>query len=62
MKTFMTILLAIATAVWLLWLIGFPIYKKGIKEEPLCDSCYAWVLCGIALVINLISFCLKRML
>lgn len=33
METFMTILFAIVTVVWLLWLIGFPIYKKYIKNH-----------------------------
>ena len=37
----MIILFAIATLIWLLWLIGFPIYKKCIKKEPLWNSCYA---------------------
>lgn len=59
MKTFMIILFAIATVIWLLWLIGFPIYKKCIKKEPLWSSCYTLVLCCMALVINLINLCLK---
>ena len=58
METFMTILFAIVTVVWLLWLIGFPIYKKYIKK-PLWGSCYTLVLCCITLVINLINLCLK---
>lgn len=59
MKTFMIILFVIVAVAWLLWLIGFPIYKKCIKKEPLWNSCYALVLCCMALVINLINLCLK---
>lgn len=59
MKTFMIILFVIVAVAWLSWLIGFPIYKKCIKKEPLWSSCYALVLCCMALVINLINLCLK---
>lgn len=59
MKTFMTILFVIVVVTWLLWLIGFPIYKKYIEKEPLWGSCYTLVLCCMALVINLINLCLK---
>jgi hypothetical protein len=59
MKTFMIILFVIVTVVWLLWLIGFPIYKKYIKKEPLWCSCYEFVLCCMAVIINLINLCLK---
>lgn len=59
MKTFMIILFVIVAVAWLLWLIGFSIYKKCIKKEPLWSSCYALVLCCMALVINLINLCLK---
>ena len=52
MKTFMIILFVIVAVVWLLWLIGFPIYKKCIKKEPLWCSCYALVLCCMALIMN----------
>lgn len=59
MKTFMIILFIVAAAMWLLWLIGFPIYKKCIKKESLWCSCYALVLCCIALVVNIINLCFK---
>ena len=59
MKTFMIILLVIVVVVWLLCLIGFPIYKMCIKKEPLWCSCYTLVLCCMALIINLINLCLK---
>lgn len=59
MKTFVIILFVIVTVVWLLWLIGFPIYKKCIKKEPVWSSCYTLVLCFMALIINLINLCLK---
>ena len=59
MKTFMIILFVFISVVWLLWLIGFPIYKDCIKKEPLWGSCYALVLCCIALIMNLINLCLK---
>jgi hypothetical protein len=59
MKTFMIILFVFISVVWLLWLIGFPIYKDCIKKEPLCGSCYALVLCCIALIMNLINLYLK---
>ena len=59
MKTFMIILFVFIFVVWLLWLIGFPIYKDCIKKEPLWGSCYALVLCCMALIMNLINLCLK---
>ena len=59
MKIFMTILFVIVAVAWLLWLIGFPIYKNCIKKESLCGSCYTLVLGCMALVINLINLCLK---
>lgn len=59
MKTFMIILFVFISVVWLLWLIGFPIYKDCIKKEPLCGSCYALVLCCMVLIMNLINLCLK---
>lgn len=59
MKTFMIILFVFIAVVWLLWLIGFPIYKNCIKKEPLWCSCYALVLCCMALIMNLINLCLK---
>lgn len=59
MKLFMIILFEIVAVVWLLWLIGFPIYKKCIKKEPLWCSCYVLVLCCMAVIINLIVLCLK---
>ncbi len=59
MKTFMIILFIVAAAMWLLWLIGFQIYKKCIKKESLWCSCYALVLCCIALVVNIINLCFK---
>lgn len=59
MKTLMIILFVIVAVVWLLWLIGFPIYKKCIKKEPVWDSCYTLVLCCMALIINLINLYLK---
>lgn len=59
MKTFMIILFVFISVVWLLWLIGFPIYKDCIKKEPLWGSCYALVLCCMALIMNLINLCLK---
>lgn len=59
MKTFMIILFVFIFVVWLLWLIGFPIYKDCIKKESLWCSCYALVLCCMALIINLINLYLK---
>mgnify|MGYP004606096093 FL=1 len=59
MKTFMIISFVFIAVVWLLWLIGFPIYKECIKKEPLCGSCYTLVLCCMAFIINLINLCLK---
>lgn len=55
----MIILFVIVVVVWLSWLIGFPIYKKCIKKEPLWRSCYALVICCMAVIINLINLCLK---
>ena len=39
MKTFSLILFFVFIAVELLWMIGFPIYKK-IKRESIWFSCY----------------------
>lgn len=55
MKSFMIILFAIVTAVWLLWLLGFPFYKKYLKKESLWSSCYSSVLCCMTLIMNLIN-------
>lgn len=46
MKTFMIILFVFIAVVWLLWLIGFPIYKNCIKKEPL----WGFVLCVSSLL------------
>lgn len=59
MKLFMIVLFMIVTVVWLLWLIGFPIYKKCIKKESLWCSCYVLVLCFMTVIINLVNLCLK---
>lgn len=59
MNTFMIILFIVVAMMWLLWLIGFPIYKKCIKKESLWGSYYALVLCCIALVLNIINLCFK---
>lgn len=59
MKLFMIVLFMIVSVMWLLWLIGFPIYKKCIKKEPVWSSCYALVLCFMAVIISLIDLCLR---
>lgn len=33
MKTFMIILFVIVAVAWLLWLIGFPIYKNVLRKS-----------------------------
>lgn len=48
MKNFMIILFVAVGIGWLLWLIGFPIYKKCIRKEPVWSSCYALVLACLA--------------
>lgn len=59
MKTFIIILFVDVTMVWLLWLIGFPFYKKRIKKEPLQGSCYTLVLSWTAFIVILINLCLN---
>ena len=59
MKTFMIVLFTNITMVCLLWLIGFPIYKKYIKKEPLQDSYYTLILSWIVFIMILIEICLN---
>ena len=57
MKTFMIILGLIVMVIGALWSIGFPIYKRCVKEESLERSCYELVLSCIACVLSFISLC-----
>lgn len=59
MKNFIIILFVAVGIGWLLWLIGFPIYKKCIRKEPVWSSCYILVLACLAFFVNLINLCLQ---
>lgn len=54
MKTFINFLFIIISTIWLVWLIAFPIYKKGILIA-LKDPKYAFILCILALILNLLN-------
>ena len=40
---------------WLIWAIGYPIYKKIKKEDVFYGTPYASVMCVLALFINIFN-------
>ena len=50
-----TVLLFIAICVWLVWFIGYPVYKKLIKKDYFDWGAYTVGLNVGALIINLIN-------
>ena len=49
------VLFCVVAFIWLMFLIGYPIYKKVIKKETVDWLWYAMWLNGFALIINIIN-------
>lgn len=53
------VLFFVVAFIWLMFLIGYPIYKKVIKREIFDWIWYAMWLNGLALIINIINLIYK---
>lgn len=60
-KICLIVLFFIACLFFIGWLIGYPIYRKVIKEPVWVGSNYAIGTCVIALVINIINLFVQIM-
>ena len=61
MNVFHVLFLTVSVA-WLIYAVGYPIYKKRRKESVFGDTPYATILCLLALFMNIFSFlsrCIK---
>lgn len=47
--------------IWLLYFIGYPIYKKLFKKQNFNWLMYALVLNGLALLLNIVNVIIKCM-
>ena len=41
--------------IYIIWLIGYPVYKKIKKESIMDGTLYSLVVCILALVVNIIN-------
>lgn len=51
----MQVIFWISVLIYIIWLIGYPVYKKIKKESIMDGTLYSLVVCILALVVNIIN-------
>lgn len=51
----MQVIFWIRVLIYIIWLIGYPVYKKIKKESIWIGTLYSLVVCILALVVNIIN-------
>lgn len=59
MKLILLMIFAVGVIAWLVWLIGYPVYKKLIKKTSVDLGWYSMWLSAIALFISIINIMIQ---